>query len=50
MRTVYDRFMPARVWIDEHISIERVSGNRDGARETVRHLIAAMLNTYLNVV
>lgn len=34
MREFYDRFMLAREWIDEHISIERVSGNRDVRLET----------------
>lgn len=46
MREFYDRFMPAREWIDEHISMQRVSGNWDVALEIAWHLFAGMLNTY----
>lgn len=34
MREFYDRFMPAREWIDEHISIQRGSGRDAGLEIT----------------
>lgn len=45
MREFYDRFMSAREWIDEHISIETVSGNWDEEFETAWHLIVFRINS-----
>lgn len=44
MREFYDRFMLAREWIDEHISIERVSGNRDVRLETSIYIFSLRMH------